>query len=222
MEQTADIRAAVTPLRLVFWGGLLWILDLKFWQTTNGEGFVFDVLNDTLATILITVGVFRLARFDTERRYASIMRFVKVVAVLSIVQTAQAHMIMERPAAFGMLLTALSLCQVAATVLFCVAMRTLCRQYALSRAAESWRITLILFMVIYAIPLGLFYAAALVALVSGQQFNINLGPAGLLLLPVFAAPIVHLFISTSRMRREAETARGAPVGAFPVVFPPEG
>ena len=216
------IRDAITPLRLIFWGGLLWIFDLKFASTTNGEGFQFDVLNDTLATVLIAVGVFRLARLPCDGRCAAFMRFVKVVIVLSVVETAQAHFVGPRPEPVSFALTLLSLCQLAATVMFCAAMRRLCAQWALARAARSWRVTLILFVAIYAVPLGLFYLASLYAIATGESFNLQVGPFALLLLPVFAAPLVHLFVSTSRMRREIEQGgpAEAPTGGFPVVTPP--
>lgn len=32
-------RRAITPLRMIFWGGLLCIFDLTFTETTNGTGF---------------------------------------------------------------------------------------------------------------------------------------------------------------------------------------
>ena len=63
-----------------------------------------------------------------------------------------------------------------------------------------------LFVVIYLIPLGLFYLAAGVAILTGESFHIDLGPLGLLLLPVFAIPVIHLFVSTSRMARSADRA----------------
>jgi hypothetical protein len=35
-----DVRRAVKPLRLIFWGGLLCIFDFTFGQTTNGRATV--------------------------------------------------------------------------------------------------------------------------------------------------------------------------------------
>ena len=57
-----QVHAAVRPLRLIFWGAsYIWIIDLTFTTTTNGTGFRFDLLDDTLATVMISVAVFRLA-----------------------------------------------------------------------------------------------------------------------------------------------------------------
>jgi len=88
-------------------------------------------------------------------------------------------------------------------------MRSVCRDAGLSRPADSWRTTLVLFGVIYVIPLGFLHGAVLVAMATRTEFRIDLGPAVLLLLPVFFWPLVHLFISTSRMARAA----GASIGA---------
>jgi hypothetical protein len=92
-----------------------------------------------------------------------------------------------------------------AIVTFCVAMRWFCEEAQLRKAARSWRVTTILFVVIYLLPLGLLYVMMALAIVSGRSFNVNLGPAGLLLLPVFAIPLIHLFVSTSRMRHDVES-----------------
>ena len=68
MPQLYDIRSAVRPLRLIFWGGVVWILDFKI----NG----FDLLNDVVAALLVAVGVYRLARIDAGERYGRVMEWV--------------------------------------------------------------------------------------------------------------------------------------------------
>jgi hypothetical protein len=92
-----------------------------------------------------------------------------------------------------------------AIVAFCIAMCWFCLEAGLSAAARSWNVTTLLFVLIYLFPLGLLYLVTAVTMASGQSFNMNLGPAGLLILPVFAVPVVHLFVSTSRLKRGAET-----------------
>ena len=217
-----DVHVAVKPLRLIFWGGLLCILDLTFSSTTNGSGYRCDVLDDTVGAVLITFGVFRLGRAPVPGAYAGVMRFVKVVAVASIVETAIKHVIFDEPAVLTLALTVVGLCQLAATILFCLAMRWFCEEAGLPLVAGSWRVTFWLFCLLYAAPLAVLYVASLFAAAAGTSFNVNLGPAGLLLIPVFLIPMIHLFVSTSRMRRAAE--RGAampPPGGFPVILPPQ-
>jgi len=200
----SEIPSIVTPLRFIFWGGLICIFDLNFASTSNGEGFRFDLLNDFVGMLMITWGVFRLASLQVDDRYRSAMLFVQIVAVLSCIEALHAHVIYDTPLLIAVATTLLGIAALIATVLFCVAMQWLSDAAGLQRAAASWQVTTILFVAIYLIPLGLFYSAALLAMITGNSFQIDLGPAGLLLLPVFCIPLVHLFISTSRMRADAE------------------
>jgi len=218
-----DVRAAIKPLRFIFWGGILWIFDLTFTTTTNGTGFRCDVLDDTVGTILITVGVFRLAKAPVPGKYSAVMSFVKAVAIASIGETAMKHFIFEHPAPLDFVLSVLSLCQLAATILFCLAMKWFCDAAALPRPAASWKLTFLLFCFIYALPLGFFYMGSLLAIVGQTSFNVDLGIGGLLLLPVFALPLIHLFVSTSRLKRAAESGIAGDLGqrGFPVVLPPD-
>lgn len=206
------LQRAVAPLRLIFWGGLLCVFDLSITWTVNRQGFKFDILNDALGAVLIAIGVCKLAGFSGQPRYVWAMFFVVVVALLSILDTIRAHFILPLPDPVHFALSLFSLVRLVAVVVFCVAMRWLCQEKCLPMSAASWLTTTWLFGIIYLLVLGLFYIAAAGAIVAGTSFNINLGPAGLLLLPVFALPIIHLFVSTSRMKREAESAR--PVLSF--------
>jgi hypothetical protein len=219
-----DIRQAVKPLRLIFWGGLLLFLDVTFASTVNGEGFRFDVLNDTLGAVLVTIGVFRLSRLGgsfVHPRFPAAMTFVKAVCVTSIFETALKHFVFTHPAPLSLLFTVLGLAQLAAMVIFCVAMRCLCAAAGLTAAAQSWRTTTILFLVMLALPLGFAYVAGLIATATGESFNVNLGWAVLLIIPLLLVPPIHFFVSTSRMRRAAEAAGAidVPTGGFPVILP---
>lgn len=196
------LAATVTPLRCIFWGGLLCIFDFTF----SGHGYKFDILNDFLGMILITGGVLRIATLEVTRSYARGMAFVCLVSLAATAEAALDHFVFPRGEALAMALTILALAQLGAIVVFCVTMRLLCSATGLPEPAASWKTTTVLFVAIYVLPLGLFYSAALVAMLTRESFHINLGPAGLLLLPVFAIPVIHLFVSTSRMRRAASAA----------------
>jgi len=202
------IADAVTSLRMIFWGGLLCIFDFNISQTSNGQGFTCDILNDAVGTILVAVGVARLSKAPVHDRYQSVMNVVLVVSLLAIVDALRSHVVMQLPGFIQLLINAFGLVKLAAIVAFCVAMRWYCEQASFVDASQSWRVTTILFVVIYAFPLGLFHVVAAFALVTDFEFSFNLGPAGLLLLPVFVIPLVHLFVSTSRMRRAAEQLSG--------------
>ena len=83
--------------------------------------------------------------------------------------------------------------------------------------------TFLLFVIIYALPLGVLSILALISLITDRPpLQVNLGAPGLLLLPLFIVPLVHLFVSTSRMRRVADagvTPLEHRAGGFPVVMP---
>src|SRR5436309_3272362 len=71
-----DVRSAITPLRLIFWGALLWIIDFRI----NG----FDIANDLLGSILVAIGVVRLARINVSERYNRVMGWVRLLVLISV------------------------------------------------------------------------------------------------------------------------------------------
>ncbi|MCO6045877.1 hypothetical protein NG895_18410 [Aeoliella sp. ICT_H6.2] len=204
------ISQAILPLRLVFWGGLLCVLDFTFSYSTtvNGHtsGVRFDILNDLLGMLLLTFGVYRLKQFDLDGKYRDYMRIVLVVSMINCVIALMDHFVFSRPTLLSVGEQLVSIVTLVATVLFCTAMMQLAQAYALHRSAESWQFTRLLVIVIWAIPFGLLYLSTLGALVVGESFPFSIG---LLVIPVLLAmlvPLVHLFISTSRMKREAQHA----------------
>ena len=201
-HQPGEIERAIGPLRLVFWGGILCVFDFKF----NG----FDIFNDVLGAILIAWGVFKLSGFRIDERYRSAMLFIKIISVLYIAQTIKAYIHFEITKPVSFLIHVFGIAKMLATVLFCVAMRWLCKAAGLTKSDESWKITMILFAVIYLVPFGLLNLTWIVCLITGGRFHFNLGPAVCFLLIVFFVPVIHLFISTSRMKTEAESISANP------------
>ncbi len=209
-----DIQTTLTPLRLIFWGGLICVFDFTFSQTVNGEGLKFDLINDLVGMLMITWSVYQLGKVDLHDRYRTAMLFVIIIASFSCLDALHGHFIYSTPPAISFLLSVLGALAMAATVVFCIAMRWLCREAGLQRSEQSWKTTTLLFVIIYLLPLGLFYCAAAIAVATSTSFNINLGPAGLLLMPVFCIPLIHLFVSTSRMKVDVETSLNIdPLGA---------
>jgi hypothetical protein len=193
---SSEIRRIVPPLRIIFWGGLICVFDFKI----NG----FDLVNDLVGMIMITWGVFQVSKINVHDRYSKAMLFVKIVAILECINVLHGQFAYRPPKLFSIIFSLIGVAAMLAIVVFCVAMRWLSSEAKLEASAGSWKTTALLFTVIYLIPLGLFYFAAAVAIATGKSFNINLGPAGLLLLPVFLLPLIHLFISTSRTKTEAQ------------------
>lgn len=191
-----DIRVAISPLRLIFWGGLICVFDIKFNQ--------FDALDDLVGMIMLTWGVFKLSHITVHGRYAMAMRYTKGVAMLSCFKALHGHFVYEVPALLSIILSLIGVAAMIATVIFCVAMRWLSTEAQLGASARSWKTTTLLFTFMYLIPIGIFFCATAVAIATGETFHFDLGPAGLPLLVLLFAPLIHFFVSTSRMRREAQ------------------
>jgi hypothetical protein len=208
-----DVHSTIRPLRWIFWGALLWIIDFKINE--------FDLANDVLASILVLAGVSKLGQIDVSERYRNVMAVVWLVAVVSVPVTLMKMFGTNFPPPVTMTLTVLSLAQLATTVAFCVAMRWLCIAAGLNRSAESWRLTTIFFLALFAGPLGLLYGCMLISQLTGMRWTLNVGTSVLLILFVLLVPIVHFFISTSRMRHEAGGGGTFPGQAFAVVPPDE-
>lgn len=218
------VNQAITPLRLIFWGGLLCIFDFNLSQTFNGNGFKFDVLSDAVGTILIAAGVFRLSALPIHDQYKSKMKFVKVVAVIAVVDALQDHFIPPLLPLGYLAFNLFGVLNLAAIIVFCVAMRWFCEETRLLEASQSWGSTTLLFALIYVAPLGLLYLIGTLNMAQATSANFDFGPLAILALPLFAVPLIHLFMSTSRMKRAAAAWRplsqpGDPTGLGPGLQP---
>lgn len=194
---------------MIFWGGLLCVFDFTFSQTTsiNGEvssGFRFDILNDFIGMLLITAGVFKLTVYEIDSAYRRSMTFIVICSILNCIEAFMGHFIFRSPIVFDIMSNLLGLASLLATVMFCTAMNKLSMAYSLHQSAASWRTTRMLVIAIWAIPLGLLYVIGLGSILTGRPFHLNIGPLIIPVLLVFVVPLIHLFMSTSRMRREAE------------------
>ena len=205
----SPVEAAINPLRQIFWGAVLCVVDVTVSQRAGGQGFKLDLLDDAVGTVLIFIGVSALRKIPVHDRYSTVMRFVQIVSFLAILDAIRDHFILRDPDAFAFLGILLSLTALEAIIAFCIAMRWFSDSYGLTAASRSWSVTTTLFQWIYWFPLGLLYSAQLAAILTGRSFRVDLGPAGLLLVPVFMLPLIHFFVSTSRMRQEAEAATAA-------------
>lgn len=205
----ADLRSAVRPLRWIFWGGLLCVIDVHYSTVTNGRGWQIDILSDVVGMALIVAGLVRLLAVRVHDRYATVLRVCIAVAVLELLDAVRGHFIQPWPTPVVVGASLLHLLGFVATALFCVAMRWMCDAHGLADASRSWRTTLILFLVVWVIPLGVLQLVILGSLLSGSPFAVALGPVFLLLLLVTLLPLVHFFVSTSRTARAAEDGVGA-------------
>jgi hypothetical protein len=197
------IWGAIGALKLVFWGAVLCALDFTFASTTNGVGFRFDVLNDIVGTLLIARGVFRLSEAAVmERQFHVVMRYIRVVSILMVLAAVRGHFVLPPIPVLDVVFHVIGVLSLVALVAFCLALCWLCREAGLEWASQSWRVTAMLFGVIYLAPLGFLQVAAIVALLVGTAAPGGLlGAAGALLFVVMAVPVVHLLVSAVRTRQ---------------------
>src|SRR5688572_29645676 len=174
-----------TPLRLIFWGGLLCLFDFSFSSQSNGHGFQFDILNDLVGMALITVGVFRILGLRLDEKRRGMLLFVAVVSVVSTAEALLDHFIFPRHELFFWLATLIGLAELTAILFFCVVMKS----------------TFLLFLFILVIPLGSLHLIGIVTTITGSGFSVNLGLEAILVLIVFFIPFIHFLVSTSRMIR---------------------
>jgi hypothetical protein len=204
----------IRALRLVFWGGVLRVVDFRF----NGISLL-----DWAGMLLVTFGVALLARLPTTPGYRRTMRFVLVVVILDCVDTLYEHLPITPPAPFATLLTvlaqALTLLVLAAMLVFCSAQRQASRRLGLTRAATSWQTTILLCLVIWVIPVVAMYAVAVVAgFVQGDftfDYHTQNPFVAVPLLAVALSPLGHFFLSTSRMQRDLQQRTGTDVSRRP-------
>jgi hypothetical protein len=193
------------PLRRIFWGALLVLLDVTYTWTSNGEGFRVDFLSDTVGLVLIIAAVTRLGDIRMGSSYVSRMRFIRWVSILLLLESLMQHFIFDTPWLLTFLSSVLGIATIVAVLWFCACMRDVCREAMLAEAARIWHRTLVLFLVVYGIPWGLLLIAALIAMVTGRPFHFDLGPAGgLLFVAVFVVPLLSFFSATATMARSAE------------------
>jgi len=194
-----DTKQIVKALRQMFWGGIIIILDVNF----GG----FDIVVDALGVLLIVLGVYSLARQEGGAIFQRKMRIVKpLVLVFMYVSFVE---LLPLPQVARHWLGIVFVPWLVAIYLFCTAMRAFCEHHTLSRSSKSWNMTSVLVLFIYVIPLSIAYIGVWVGgtFLQGQgefSFNANAAeyPQILIFLIVGVAPLIHLFISTSRIKRE--------------------
>lgn len=203
---TRDIQAAITPLRLVFWGGLLCLIDIHSTWNIAGQVWKIDVISDVIGTLMIAWGAFRLSMLSVDGWYRAAMTLVLTVASVAILVALHDHFVYEQPQwILGALLVA-SVVGLIASAAFCMAMRRLSAAADLEHSERSWRTTMQLVVFISLIPMGLVYAAGALATLVDETSAFQVPPslASIVALAQIV-PLIHFFVSISRMAREAES-----------------
>jgi hypothetical protein len=201
-----DISAAITPLRLVFWGGLICLIDIHSNWNIDGQVWKIDVISDVIGALGIAWGVFRLSMLRVGGWYHFAMASVLVVASIAVLVAVHDHFVYDQPQWVSVALQLAPVVVLIATVVFCMAMRRLNAAAGLEHAERSWRVTTLLVVFISLIPLGVVHAADAVATLRGETSIFQLPNLLVALAVAQIIPLAHFFVSTSRTAREAESA----------------
>lgn len=136
------------------------------------------------------------------------MKFLKAAALLAIAEALLGHFVVPPNHPLNLLIWPLRACSVAATVLFCFAMRWLSQAHGLGQSVASWRTTCWLMIWLYLVPIGLLQLAGLVAMLGRSgRIEIQSVPLAVIGIVVLLIPGIHLLISLRRMSSEAESRR---------------
>jgi len=204
----AEANAAQSALGKIFWGTLICVFDLHFSQTSNGTGFKFDIINDVVGAIMITWGVTQLQPLVNEPRYAQIMRFCHLVAILCVLDAVVDHVIAPWPVPLRALHIVFGFVCLLAIYQFCSAMRTFCMAGGLLETERSWTKSQWLFLVLNLIPAAILNLLSLVLMAGGTRGRVRVDPlvGALGLIAVIAAiiPLVYLLWTIWATRRDLD------------------
>jgi hypothetical protein len=201
-------RQTIQALRLLFWCGILYILDFNLscggGDCTSG----FDIFTDIIGLILISIGIFKLDTEEVLESYSEKMWFIKLASLLAII--IQIIPWSRIPALDGVDLI-LGVIIVIAIGTFSQVMHSLSRDQGFSRSEHLWKKTHLAVIAVYVIPTCLFSLLSLVIIIL-NRFSLyeisyhSLHPAIAVILlvsiPVFFLPLVLLFLATNKLKSE--------------------
>lgn len=214
-DDRVDVQLTIRPLRKIFWGVLLCIIDFKIKFGFSGVLYRLDLLSDTIGMIMVIVGVSRVAStykgIDVDDWFA----FSLVCAWLTFALTIFELFVGDEVAWYRFLSGMVSLFSMMAAALFCFAMHYVALDGQLLRSADRWKRTSIVVLVWWA---GGSIVAQLTALAIWMGWMLNpsqwlTSQPGLaavfgalvaltLLFCVLFAPVISFWRSTSQMQRE--------------------
>ncbi|MGL6196478.1 MAG: hypothetical protein ACRC2T_16815 [Thermoguttaceae bacterium] len=132
------IRKTITALRLVFWGFIICIVDVK----VNG----FDLLNDFFGVIMILCGVIKISKIPVSDNYTKQMFFPVCISWIAIFQVFYDEIVLPLNPSFSippnpvvLVVTAVYfLCYIWSLVVLCRCMTEYCELLQWRRAVISW------------------------------------------------------------------------------------
>ncbi|KAB8141747.1 hypothetical protein F8S13_18575 [Chloroflexia bacterium SDU3-3] len=209
------MRSTIHPLRMIFWGLLLCIIDFKIKLGFSGVVYRIDLLSDTIGMILVIVGVSRVASTYKGSDVDDWFVFSLVCAWPTFGLTILEVFVGDEVAWYRFLSSTVGLFSMMATALFCFAMHYVALDSQLPRSADRWKGTAITVLVWW---VGAGIAANIIALAvhlswiqnPSQWLTIQVGSALIfgtvvvlaLLFCMLFLPLISFWRSTSHMQRE--------------------
>ncbi|WP_375563264.1 hypothetical protein ACE193_12175 [Bernardetia sp. OM2101] len=197
-----DKRQLIKYLNYILIGGIICVIDITFSQTTNGNGFVIDFVNDIIGVVLIIRGVNYFISVKVNRRYNYLIERAKWIAFLSLFLSIYGILIYSEPPLFSIIGNILVFIDLLGFYIFCTCMELLCTKKKYINSLKKWKQTKIAYLVIILIPVSLFNFLGIIALVLGESFNINLGGGMIPLMLVFLIPFYFFYVAITTMKQE--------------------
>jgi len=196
-----DVKSAIRPLRLVFWGLIIALL-FEFRFSWFGLPLIpFDLFNGITGAVLFLIGSIRLSRINVSPAYSTYFSFIKAVAILDVLISLVEPFDLALAPPISYVYGFSFLLSFGMYVMFCMAMREFCQHSGLSKANISWKRTLIL----NGIGQGYLVVVFNILMVVDGGRIIGTGESLLTLIGIALAVvgIIHLGISIRRMENEA-------------------
>lgn len=201
----------IRNLNLIFWGAIIVFLDFSFSKTMNGTGIKIDLINDFVGSIMICVGVSRIAKLQISiPSYKTSIRFVIVASVLQILFSVLDFVVIKTPEIIITIKNIAGLFIYLGIVMFCRAMMFFSMEGVLKESQKRWKIAKYLFLWVYLIPFGTF-------VLLGESFfllyneryesQIYSGMKGrMIIFAILLIPIIYGLVTIHTMKKEIRAA----------------
>src|SRR5687768_4108567 len=163
-----EAGTAYAAMGKILWGILFCGFDFWIGAQAGGHGLRVDILNDVLGTILVAWGLAELRPLVADERYANILQFCLLIALLAIVEAVLDHFVVPWPPLCAAISELFSMAVLVAIFQFCTALRMLCQFAHLLEAEQSWRFSQSLFFVLQLLPLMSLHVGGLVLSLLGR------------------------------------------------------
>lgn len=203
-----NITSIISSLYWALVGALLVVFDFNVVVEGTTE-ISIDIAHDLIGYLLLLIAIIRLRRVYVDARYVAYMHYIAIALVLSMVIIIYTMIASQHSLVTDAIMHFSNILNWIALVVFGEAMRRLCTVFNLQESHRGWTITKWLLVAIYLVPFALFEVVRLFLSRSNHNLFLTLQihtmPPFLIALVILTAiiPLVYIWKSTLRMRREA-------------------